>query len=152
MKPLLRLFSVLLLIIILTSCSTCRSLEDLCLGVYELGGPIKLYNFQKGDLDTVIIKKYGQGSNFLKLLDSNYVSAEYIPNGPPSYEINTNNMSIDNDWEIYLPEIKQKYRISNFSITKIKCDKCDKTPQEDVIQSYSVNGKMQQGSSVSIYK
>jgi hypothetical protein len=140
---------------ILSSC--CHEVQ--CTNNDTLLNNITFFNFQKSDLDTVIVRRFTQNTNFAIPIDSFILDSlnshlDYYPyDSTATYSIydfvgNSFNIAVGYDYEIFIPVTNTLAQISNIlepqSETKI-CPGGDYTPTGCVngITSIYNNGQPQ---------
>ena len=103
--------------------------------------------FMPGDIDTVVLRAYKPGDNYLHLVDTNLViryGAIYTVAGDTTtVEINDSNpdhsINSDYDWQIYIPSKKRTISISN--IVNIQRDGVGRSCLNP-IRSFVLDGQM----------
>lgn len=137
----------ILIIFFLYSCCTKKDCDSI--GLEE----IEFYNFNKNDLDTVIIYSYSKNSNFTMLIDS---ITTHDKSDLPDYDyVNTYKIISDYDFIIYLPNTGQTFKITAVNTEKKGCNTCfpyrPKSDYYNVISSYNLNGQPKFESQIKIY-
>ena len=111
---------------------------------------LQFHNYTAADLDTVVLCRYSNNSNYTALADS--IKVDVSQNGG-SFDLSLN-IDLGSNYKIYIISIKQVHKIFDFQTKKVTCNTCllianDKYSQ---IKSYQLNGQTFSGNGINIYK
>jgi hypothetical protein len=117
---------------------------------------IRMYNFKMNEVDSIVVYKYEKGNNFIKALDTTYLSAT-LSSDNEFYSAYSN---IQDPNFIYLIKIKgftKEYRITNLRMTKSKCNSgcglfTSKRDDFIVLADYQLNGELKDDFVIEVYK
>lgn len=149
MKNILQYIFVFSLFIGLNSCCTKKDCGDEG-DLYR----IDFYNFTEGDLDSLIIFRFIQNTNFTEKLDSSINVANYTNN---FYYVDlSEKINFNFDYKIIDKKSGNIYELNNFIMDKRECNVCfPYKPQSNTfytLKSYFVNGILQNENVIKIYK
>lgn len=134
------------LILAMSSCCTKKQ----CLGADDLY-EIQLLNFAPSEVDSIAFETFSANSNFASKIDSSLTNARgrgfndtdliiFLPK-----KINTSH-----EYRVTILRTGQVYKLTNFATRKEECN-CP-SDKYNVLVSYSVNGRRENSSSITITK
>lgn len=113
-----------------------------CNGINDLFD-IDFENFTSNELDSVLLIQY-QDNTFQQAIDTAYYVNNYLYEHSNGVMLQLDNpISINYNYEIYLPQNQQSYLLSNFKSKKKKCNSgfmC--FDKYSALESYQVNGQL----------
>ena len=149
MNKILQYIFVFSLIIGLNSCCTKKD----CGGVGDLY-QIDFYNFTEGELDSLIIFRFKQNTNFTEKIDSSINIATWRNN---FYFLDlSEKFNFNFDYKIIDKKSGNIYKLNGFIMVKNECNICfPYKPQSNTfytLESYFVNGNLQNNNQIKIFK
>lgn len=115
----------------------------------------ELHDFSPEDVDTIIISKYEQGSNFTNSIDSSHILAQK-PGAVDYYHIYLDMVDKDHEYIIKIPGAALTYSLGDFKTSTDKCNSCfPYTPKSEYyrhISEYQLNGQAARDFTIKIYK
>ena len=135
----LKLFSAFLLFASISSCC----IKDKKCSVLSFQN-LELVNFNAdeatGDL---VLTVYSGNTNFTQVKNVISLKGQATDN-PNTFKVNTDELSILDDYQLKIEKTGKMYRINNFSVEKIACGKCILRNNNQFgyqLNGYTVNGK-----------
>ncbi len=130
----------------LYSCCTdmyCYNADDI--------GEIMFLNFSKTELDSAILIFYKKDTDYKEVESSQMIIISESYDTTTYYGFTQEKISVNFDYQVYLPNITKKYNISGFRIVKAECNvNCFPKDYYYKVEDYEVNGKYKASSSLQI--
>lgn len=134
--------SLVVAIALLFLLGSCCSNKDTC-SILSFKN-IKFQGFDNEELrDTIVLNTYSGATGFTQLVNAYEITAGAKDNGDGTFLLETNDLSIDDNYEIVLTNSSLKYRLSGFSLEKVACGKCFMRSNNKFgyrLNAYRVNG------------
>ncbi|MCC6186683.1 MAG: hypothetical protein IT256_05975 [Chitinophagaceae bacterium] len=118
----MKYFSILTVALLLFLGSCCSN-NDTC-SILSFKN-IKMQGFDAEEMrDTLILNTYYGPTGFTQLVNAYEITTGAKDNGDGTFNIETGDLSIDDNYEIEITNTAQKYKLSGFSVEKVACGKC----------------------------
>jgi hypothetical protein len=147
-KKIIHILSFIFVIFLWQACCTKKACSE---GFFT----INFYDFDKKEIDTVIVYQYEKDSHFVTL-QSTTIFTSYRSYDSTYYYVQLENVDSDHDYIVNVPDAGLNYTLSELATKRTKCNSCIPfTPRHEylrVLFEYRLNGQLYSAFPLKLYK